>query len=101
MKIILNYLKPNFILTSFYGGVLAPEILASLTDTGENVQKWTRVFSTRRRVILVARTRRKKREENGVSTFERFRLWTSFESSPVSVNVLIGHRNHPLVRKIV
>ena len=29
----------------------------------------------------------KKREENIVSTFGRFRLWTSFESSPVSVNV--------------
>ena len=28
----------------------------------------------------------KKREENSVSTFGRFRLWTSFESSPVSVN---------------
>ena len=27
----------------------------------------------------------KKREENNVSTFGRFRLWTSFESSPVSV----------------
>ena len=27
-----------------------------------------------------------KREENSVSTFGRFRLWTSFESSPVSVN---------------
>ena len=26
-----------------------------------------------------------KREETGVSTFGRFRLWTSFESSPVSV----------------
>ena len=37
-----------------------------LTYTGENVQKWTRVFSTRRWVILVARTRRKKREENSV-----------------------------------
>ena len=58
----------------------------TLTDTGENVQKWTRVFSTRRWVILVARTRRKKREENSASTFGRFRLWTSFESSPVSVN---------------
>ena len=34
-----------------------------LTDTGENVQTWTRVFSTRRWVILVARTRRKKREK--------------------------------------
>ena len=58
----------------------------TLTDTGENVQKWTRVFSTRRWVILVARTRRKKREEYSVSTFGRFPLWTSFESSPVSVN---------------
>ena len=28
----------------------------------------------------------KKREENSVSTFGRFRLWTSFESSPVSAN---------------
>ena len=26
-----------------------------------------------------------KKEENSVSTFERFRLWASFESSPVSV----------------
>ena len=56
-----------------------------LTDTGENVQKWTRVFFIRRWVILVARTPWKKREENNVSTFGRFRLWTSFESSPVSV----------------
>ena len=30
-----------------------------------------------------------KREENSVSTFERFRLWTSFESSPVSVKDLL------------
>ena len=55
---------------------------------GETVQKWTRAFSTRRWVILVARTRRKKREENSVSTFGRFRLCTSLESSPVSVNSL-------------
>ena len=34
-----------------------------LTDTGENVQKWTRVFSIRRWVILVARTRRKKEKK--------------------------------------
>ena len=34
-----------------------------LTDTGENVQKWTRVLSTRRWVILVARTRRKKEKK--------------------------------------
>ena len=39
----------------------------------------------------LSRTRRsdasEKREENSVSTFRRFGLWTSFESSPVSVNV--------------
>ena len=34
-----------------------------LTDTGENVKKWTRVFSTRCLIILVARTRRKKRRK--------------------------------------
>ena len=28
-----------------------------------------------------------KKEENSVSTFGRFRPWTSFESSPVSVKV--------------
>ena len=37
------------------------------TDTGENVQKWTRVFSIRRWVILVARTRQKKQENNVVA----------------------------------
>ena len=30
-----------------------------------------------------------KREENSVSTFGRFRLWTSFESSPVSVKSVL------------
>ena len=30
----------------------------------------------------------KNRKENSVSTFGRFRLWTSFESSPVSVKYL-------------
>ena len=34
-----------------------------LTDIGENVQKWTRVFLTRRWVILVTRTRRKKEKK--------------------------------------
>ena len=29
-----------------------------------------------------------KREDNSVSTSGRFRLWTSFESSPVSVNII-------------
>ena len=50
-----------------------------LTDTGENVQKWTRIFSTRRSDAS------EKREENSASTFGQIRLWTSFESSPVSV----------------
>ena len=30
-----------------------------------------------------------KREENSVSTFGRFRLWTSFQSSPVSVKASV------------
>ena len=34
-----------------------------------------------------------KREENSVSTFGRFRLWTSFEFSPVSVNNQINPQN--------
>ena len=40
--------------------------------------------------LVLSHTRRsdasEKREENTVSTFGRFRLWTSFESSSVSVN---------------
>ena len=40
---------------------------------------------------VLSHTRRsytsEKREENSVSTFGRIRLWTSFESSPVSVKV--------------
>ena len=39
-----------------------PETM-SLIDTGKNVQKWTQVFSTRRWVKLVARTRRKKEKK--------------------------------------
>ena len=35
----------------------------NLTDTGENIQKWTRVFSTRCWVILVAQTRTKKEKK--------------------------------------
>ena len=56
-----------------------------LTDTGENVQKWTRVFSTRRRASYSPLGGvGKKRKEKSVSTFGHFRLWTSFES--ISVN---------------
>ena len=57
-----------------------------LSNTGESVQKWTRIFSTRRWVIFVARTRRKKKKKILPSTFGQIHLWTSFESSPVSVN---------------
>ena len=56
-------------------------VKSALTDTGENVQKWTRVFSTRRWLSS------EKREENRASTFGQIRLWTSFESSPISVKL--------------
>ena len=55
-----------------------PKVDASIFDS---------VVPSRYRVILVARTRPKKREEKSVSTFGRFLMWTSFESSPVSVKV--------------
>ena len=61
--------------------------LIRLTDKGKNVEKWTRVFSTRR---LDAS---EKREEKSVSTFGRFCLLTSFESSPVSVEVGVRGRH--------
>ena len=85
-RIKLNY--PQWIpwkIVNIFSSICAYHLFFwALTDTGENVQKWTRVFSTRHWVILVARTCRKK-EENSVSTFGRFRLRISFESSPVSV----------------
>ena len=74
-----------------------------LNDTSEFSPKWTRVFSTRRWVILVARTRRKKGKKILASTFGRFRLWTGLDSSPVSVRIpmfkcvkplLMGYENH-------
>ena len=53
---------------------------------GENIKK-SNAFDS-----ALTHTRRsdasEEREENSVSTFERFRLWTSFESSPVSVNMV-------------
>ena len=42
------------------------------TDIGENVQKWTRVFSTRHWVILVARTRRKKEKKKACPLLDVF-----------------------------
>ena len=44
----------------------------TISDTGENVQKWTRFFSTRRWVILVARTRRKKRRKYSCPLLVKF-----------------------------
>ena len=52
--------------------------ILSLTDTGEFAPKWTRIFSTRRWVILVARTRRKKRKK-----YWRL-LWCKFACGQVS-----------------
>ena len=68
---------------------------SALTDTGENVQKWTRVFFD----SALSHTRRsdaseKKRRKILASTFGRFRLWTSFESSPVSVKILLTFQKH-------
>ena len=67
----------------------------ALTDTGEFAPKWTRVFSTRRRVILVARTRRKKEKKILASTLAQIRLWTSFGSSHESVKFqfLLGSKD--------
>ena len=55
-SIRLSYYKTSRRLTFFLFCIL-------LTDTGENVKKLTRVFSTRRWVILVARMRRKKEKK--------------------------------------
>ena len=89
-RIFLSYIKKIQLSKTFYCCKILQywfmRLRQLLTDTGEKVQRWTRVFSTRRWVILVARTRRKKREEKSVFTFGGFRLWTSFESSSVSVN---------------
>ena len=61
-------------------------MILNLTDTGENVQKWTGVFSTLTRRSEAS----EKREENNVSFFGHFRMWTSFESTPVSVNITLN-----------
>ena len=59
--------------------------LKYLTDAGEKVQKWTRLISTRRWVILVARTRRKKKEEN-----PRVHFWTFSPVDKFRVLACIG-----------
>ena len=42
-----------------------------------------------------------KREENSVSTFGRFRLWTSLESSPVSVKFLVNQFYRKVILDII
>ena len=65
---LINYMEEkNFLnkpgLFIFFISMINNNFKKKLTDTGVNVQKRTRVFSTRRWVILVARTRRKKRRK--------------------------------------
>ena len=63
--------------------------LSLLTDTVSAIQAKRPIVDTSIFDSALSHTRRsdasKKREEKSASTFERFRLWTSFESSPVSV----------------
>ena len=65
IKLILEWLLQNLLrrTLSFEKWPLCFFVYNHLTDKGENVQKWTRVFSTRRWVILVPRTRRKKKKK--------------------------------------
>ena len=77
------------------------KINLKLTDTGE--------ASKNRREYLeycifdsaLSHSRRsdasEKREENSVSTFQRFRLWTSFQSSPVSVKTGLTFEPRPVI----
>ena len=67
----------SFKVDKIYGYLSLVRKKSVLTDTGENVQKWTRVFSTRRWVV--ARMRRKKKKNTRVhfwtfSTVEKFRV---------------------------
>ena len=59
-----------------------------LTDTGETVQSG-REFFRLGADSYSSLARGGKKVENSVSTFARFHLWTSFESSPVSVRLKI------------
>ena len=71
------------------------------TDPGRNGPFWLNRYRRKRPKVdtsifdsALSHTRRsdasEKREKNSVSTFGRFRLWTSFESSPVSVKFSTG-----------
>ena len=58
-----------------------------LNDTGENVQSGRKYFRLGAESYSSLGRVEKKRKENSLSTFGRFRLRTSFESSPVSVKM--------------
>ena len=58
----------------------------ALTDAGENGTNWP-VYFRLGAESYSSLGRVGKKEENSVSTFELFRLGTSFESAPVSVKL--------------
>ena len=64
----------NFLTSKLISQTRIPLNLTS-TDTGGNVQKWTRLFSTRRWVVLVARTRRKEEKKILTSALGQIRLY--------------------------
>ena len=72
LKILMKHIIKTFLKDEIDKWMIIIIKLMHLTDTGENVQKWTRVFSTRRWVILVARTRRKKKKKNTCVYFWTF-----------------------------
>ena len=89
-KILINILTPRGpICHSAYFSAIKVTY-RKLSPNSERMNPRNRYNRRRPKVdasIFVARTRRKKREENSVSTFGRFRLWTSFESSSLSVKI--------------
>ena len=58
-----------------------------LTDAGENGTNWPVYFALGAESYSSLGHVGKKREENSMGHFGQIRLWTSFESSPVSVNL--------------
>ena len=62
-----------------------------LTDTGEKVQKWTRLFPTRRWVILVARMRREKKKKIACPLLDVFACGQV--SSPRLYRVILNFRS--------
>ena len=80
----LNSVNRSFLIEFYDIWVTIKFLPRDLTDTGQNVQKWTRVFSTRRWVILFARTRRKNRRKY------RVQFWTFSPVDKFRVLACIG-----------